>query len=136
VSECVFCEIGAGRAEASVVAEGDGALAFLDIQPVTPGHSLVVPRRHAERLAELEPGEGDAVFRLAGRAAAALYASDLRCDGVNFFLADGEAAGQEVWHFHLHVLPRFAGDGFGLCFPPDYRVRDRSELDAVARALR
>jgi histidine triad (HIT) family protein len=70
------------------------------------------------------------------RLAAALYASDIRCEGVNFFLADGEAAGQEVFHVHLHVLPRFAGDGFGLRFPPDYRVRDRSELDAVARALR
>jgi histidine triad (HIT) family protein len=133
---CIFCEILAGDAEASAVGESERALAVLDIQPVTPGHTLVVPRRHAARLADLDREDGAELFRVGQRVAAALYASDLRSDGVNFFLADGVAAGQEVFHVHLHVLPRFAGDGFGLHVPEDYRVRERSELDEVAARLR
>jgi histidine triad (HIT) family protein len=133
---CVFCAIVAGQAEASVVGESERALAVLDIQPVTAGHTLVVPRTHAARLAELEPVDGAEVFRLGQRVAAALYASNLRADGVNFFLADGQAAGQEVFHVHLHVLPRFSGDGFGLRLPDDYRVRERAELDEVAARIR
>ncbi len=63
--------------------------------------------------------------------------SDLRCEGVNFFLADGVAAGQAVFHVHLHVIPRFEGDGFGLRFGPDYGTRPgRDELDAIAGQLR
>jgi histidine triad (HIT) family protein len=133
---CVFCAILAGEAEASAVGESARALAVLDIQPVTAGHTLVVPRRHAARLAELDPEDGGELFRLAQRVAAALYASNLRSDGVNFFLADGLAAGQEVFHVHLHVLPRFPGDGFGLHVPENYRLRERAELDEVAARLR
>ena len=62
--------------------------------------------------------------------------SELRCEGVNFWLADGAAAGQDVFHVHLHVFPRFTGDGFALQLPPDYAIRPREELDAAAQALR
>jgi histidine triad (HIT) family protein len=136
MSDCIFCAIAAGDAEASVVGESERAIAFLDIQPVTPGHTLVVARTHAPRLADLAAEDGCELVRLGQRVVAALYASELRSEGVNLFVADGEAAGQDVFHAHLHVLPRFAGDGFGLRFPPDYRVRDRNELDDVARQLR
>lgn len=135
-ADCIFCAIAAGDAEASVVGESERALALLDIQPVNPGHTLVVPRSHAERLADLGRDDAAEMFQLGRRVVGALYASPLRVEGVNLFLADGEAAGQDVFHVHLHVLPRFAGDGFGLRFPPDYRVRDRAELDAVAERLR
>jgi histidine triad (HIT) family protein len=60
----------------------------------------------------------------------------LRCDGVNLFLADGEEAGQEIFHAHLHVIPRYAGDGFGLRFPPDYGPKPREELDAVCELVK
>ena len=136
MSDCIFCAILAGEAEASVVAETERALAFLDIEPITPGHTVLVPRTHAARLADLHVDDGAELFRLAQRTAAALYASGLRAEGVNLFLADGEAAGQDVFHAHLHVLPRFGGDGFGLRFPPDHRVRERAELDDVAEKLR
>ena len=110
-------------------------MAFMDIQPVTPGHMLVVPRRHAANLAELEPQDGAHIFQVAQQAAAALRASGLRCEGVNLFLADGEAAGQDVFHVHLHVFPRFSGDGFGLRFGPNYAQRPpRSELEELGRA--
>ena len=133
---CVFCRIIAGKAEASVVHEDERTLAFLDIQPLTPGHVLVVPRHHASSLAELDPQDGEELFRVAQRAAAALRQSVLRCEGVNFFLADGAAAGQDVFHVHLHVFARFPGDGIGLQLPPDHAVRGREELDAAASALR
>ena len=136
MTDCIFCAIVRGESEASIVAEADRALAFLDIRPITPGHTLLVPRTHAPRLADLDPEDGAELLRLGQRTAAALYASGLRSEGVNLFLADGEAAGQDVFHAHLHVLPRFSGDGFGLRFPPDYRVHERSELDDVAARLR
>jgi histidine triad (HIT) family protein len=132
----VFCEIVAGREPASVVCEDERTLTFLDHRPVTPGHMLVVPRAHAAYLADLDPEDGAELFRVGMRAAEALRASPLRCEGVNFHLADGEVAGQEVFHVHLHVIARFAGDGFGLRFPDDYRIRERADLDDAAANIR
>lgn len=133
---CVFCAIAAEEAERSVVYEDATTLAIMDIQPVTPGHTLVFPRRHAEFLGELLDVEGESLFAVARRCAAALRASTLRSDGINLFLADGEAAGQEVPHAHLHVFPRFEGDGFGLRIEGDYRIRAREELDETAASIR
>ena len=133
---CVFCEIVAGDAPASAVHEDERTMTFLDHRPITPGHLLVVPRAHAAYLAELDPEDGAQLFRVGMRAARALRASSLRCEGVNFHLADGVVAGQEVFHVHLHVIARYAGDGFGLRFPADYRVRDRPELDEAAARVR
>ncbi|MFE6176189.1 HIT family protein [Streptomyces sp. NPDC056464] len=90
----------------------DAVAAFMDLQPVTPGHVLVVPKAHAVGLEDLDETLGCHMWAAAHRLARALRRSDLRCDGVNLFLADGEAAFQEVFHVHLHVFPRFAGDGF------------------------
>lgn len=135
--DCVFCGILAGSVPGSRVYEDETCLAFLDIQPVNPGHTLVIPKRHAASLAELTGGEGGALFAAGQRVAAALRSSGLRCEGVNLRLADGEAAGQEVFHVHLHVIPRFAGDGFGLTFGPAYgQLPPRAELDALAEQLR
>ena len=135
--DCIFCEIVAGKQAASVVYHDEVCTAFMDIQPVNAGHLLVVPNAHAASLAKLDPDAGAHLFRVAQRIAAGLRASSLRCEGVNLFLADGEAAMQEVFHVHLHVFPRFAGDGFGLTFGPDYaRKPPRSALDEAADALR
>jgi histidine triad (HIT) family protein len=75
-------------------------------------------------------------MRVAHRITGAVRASGVRCEGVNLFLADGEAAGQEVFHVHLHLFPRYAGDGFGLRFGPHYKKQPREELDEVARQIR
>ncbi|MGH8874893.1 MAG: HIT family protein [Acidimicrobiia bacterium] len=134
---CVFCAIVAGESPASVVDEDEAVVAFMDILPVTAGHTLVIPRRHALGLADLEDREGGAMFAVARRVAAALRRSGFRCEGINLFVADGLAAGQEVFHVHLHVLPRFPGDGFGLRIdrpgPPDRATLD--EQAAVIRAV-
>ena len=134
--DCVFCGIAAGEAERSLLYEDERVVAFMDIRPVVRGHLLVVPRDHAPYLAEVDPEDGAAMFEAGRRAAEALRSSGLRCEGVNLFLADGEAAGQDVFHTHLHVIPRFEGDGFGLRFPPDYAIRPRDELDEAAAAIR
>jgi histidine triad (HIT) family protein len=134
-SDCLLCRLARREVEISMVYENERTVVFMDIQPVLRGHMLVVPRAHAPYLADLDPEDGAEVFKAGQRAAAALRNSSLRCEGVNFFLADGEAAGQEVFHVHLHVIPRYAGDGFGLRLPEVYSIRPRSELDEAAAAL-
>ena len=136
MADCLLCRLVAGEEEVSLVHEDEETSVFMDIQPVVRGHMLVVPRAHAAYLTDLDPEDGAAVFRAGQLAAAALRASSLRCEGVNLFLADGEAAGQEIFHVHLHVIPRYEGDGFGLRLPPDYSIRPRAELDEAAEALR
>ena len=131
---CVFCEIVAGRRPASFVYTDDDVVAFLDIRPLTPGHLLVIPRAHAAGLAELDEGLGARVFTVAQRLAAGLRRSGF-CAGSNLFLADGVLAGQEVFHVHLHVIPRTQRDGFGLRAKRRAQP-DRDELDATAGLIR
>lgn len=137
MSDCVFCRILDGGLPGSFVYRDDRCAAFMDIQPVNPGHLLVIPIKHAAHLADIDTEAAADLMRVAHAAAAALRASGLPCEGVNFFLADGAAAMQEVFHVHLHVFPRFAGDGFGLKFSPEYYTRRpaRPELDEVAARL-
>ncbi|MFY9580482.1 MAG: HIT family protein [Gaiellaceae bacterium] len=136
MNDCLLCRLVAREAEVSIVHEDERTVTLMDIQPLVRGHMLVVPRRHAAYLADLDPEDGAQLFRVGQLAAAALRSSKLRCEGVNFLLADGEAAGQEIFHVHLHVVPRHEGDGFGLRLPADYSVRPRAELDEAARAVR
>lgn len=135
--DCVICKLLAGELEISLIHRDDVCSAFMDIQPINPGHVLVVPNRHAPQLADLDEDEGAQMFRIAQLVAAALRKCGLQCEGVNFFLADGEAAGQEVFHTHLHVFPRFSGDGFRLNLPPHYQQRPaREELNDIAQRIR
>ncbi|MGW5572919.1 HIT family protein [Nocardia thailandica] len=130
----IFSEIIAGTAPASKVYEDDDVLAFMDIRPVTPGHVLVVPKRAATSLAELDPDLGGRLFQVGQKIAQALRDSEVAADGVNFFLADGVTAGQEIFHVHLHVIPRTPGDGFGLRARPT--SPPRADLDYLAGSLR
>lgn len=134
---CVFCDIVAGRSPASIVYKDEYCIAFMDICPINTGHLLVIPVNHATYLADLEPRVGAALFVAGQKLAAAIRRSGLKAEGINLLLADGETAGQEVFHVHLHVLPRFRGDGFGHRFPPQYGQRPpRQQLDADAAAIR
>lgn len=131
---CVFCAIVAGRAAASVVYEDDLVLAFMDIAQISPGHALVIPKAHYASLSDVPEAAGAHLFTIGRWLAGALRRSGVRCEGVNLFLADGEATGQEVFHCHLHVLPRFRGDAFRVEYGPSTRP-PREALDAVARQL-
>lgn len=137
MKRCIFCDIVSGKADASIVYEDDVCIAFMDIQPITTGHVLVIPREHATNLSELSAETGGHIFRVAQQVAAALRESPIHCEGANLFLADGAAAGQDVFHVHLHVIPRYAGDGFRLIRPPDsHGIRPRIELDIAADQIR
>ena len=137
MSNCLFCDIIEGICPASFVYSDEAVVAFMDIQPVNKGHVLVVPRLHSTNLAEIDEEEAAACMVVAKKIATAMGKSNIRCEGVNLFLADGVAAGQEIFHVHLHVFPRFDKDGFGLHFSDDYgKLPPRSELDDIAAKLR
>lgn len=134
---CVFCDIIAGKVEASIIYRDESVCAFMDIQPVNPGHILVVPTAHAIGLSDISAEDAASVFLTAQRIACALKSADLPCEGVNLFLADGAAAMQEIFHFHIHVFPRYSGDGFGLTFSDRYHQKPtRAEIDVSADAVR
>ncbi|UZN03095.1 HIT family protein [Cellulomonas sp. S1-8] len=132
---CVFCRIVERSLDASIVHESATVVAIMDIDPVTPGHVLVLPREHLPGLADLDDEVASEMLAVARSVAAALRRSPLRCEGVNLFYADGEAAFQEVFHSHLHVFPRYADDGFTIGARWGSNPA-RAELDANAAAIR
>jgi diadenosine tetraphosphate (Ap4A) HIT family hydrolase len=135
---CVFCQILAGDLPASYVYEDDVVCAFMDIRPVTSGHVLVIPRAHAESLTDVPPDVSAAMMQAVNRCVEGLRRSGVPMDTFNLFLADGVAAGQEVPHAHLHVIPRFEGDGWRLIteYGSDWVQRPREELDELAERIR
>ena len=111
---CIFCRIAAHELPASIIYEDEHTMAFLELQPITPGHIIVIPKVHAESFRELLAEDVAHLMRIGQVMDRALQASALRCDGVDLILVDGRAAGQDVGHVHLHVFPRFEGDDFEL----------------------
>lgn len=135
--DCVFCRILAGKLPGTFVYRDELCAAFMDIQPVNPGHVLVVPIRHAADLASVDALTVARMMQVAHVLDSAIRASGVRCEGVNLLLADGAAAMQEVFHAHLHVFPRYRGDGFGLRFGPDYANKPvRAALEETANQIR
>jgi len=136
-TNCIFCQIVAKKLPANMVYEDDEIIAFLDIRPINPGHTLVIPKNHVANLNELDPKLGGRLFQIAGRIAAALRKSGIRCEGINVWLADGKAAFQEIPHIHIHVIPRFEGDGLRIQTGPDYGTTPRVEkLQKQAKKIR
>ncbi|MCL3859468.1 HIT family protein [Actinotalea sp. K2] len=133
--ECVFCAIVARRAEASMVFEDETVVVWMDLNPVTHGHLLVVPRRHAAGLEDLDAVTSAHVWSVGQDMARALRRSSLDCRGINFVVCDGEAALQTVFHFHLHVIPRYPGDGLGEPFKVETHEREKSLRDSDAQAV-
>lgn len=110
MSDCIFCDIIAGRAPASVVYEDQHALVILDLFPVSTGHALVIPRQHATFVEELDEPLASHLFSLARATVRAGKAAGLNAGGHNLIINDGPVANQHVPHVHLHVVPRRAGD--------------------------
>lgn len=133
--ECIFCQIVAGESPVSAFYEDDVVLGLMTIGPVNTGHAMVIPRRHAASLGELDEEIGRHLWTVAQRTAEAIRKSGVRCEGVNLFLADGAAAAQDVFHVHLHVIPRYVGDPFKIV--ADWTIHPpREELDQVAGQIR
>jgi histidine triad (HIT) family protein len=134
-ADCIFCQIAARQAQGHYVYQDDRCTAFLDVNPFNPGHTLVVPNKHFAGLADLPPDVGAHLFRIAIRLSQAIADSNVRSEGFNIFLSDGECAGQEVPHIHLHVLPRFENDGLQIDLGRDPRRAAPADLTAVASAI-
>lgn len=134
---CIFCGIISGNSEASIVFQDDLVTVFMDIHPVNPGHLLVVPNQHTSTIDEVPETVFAQMFIVGRRMGRALRRSGLRCKGVNLLLADGAAAGQVVFHSHLHVIPRFQGNpGSVLMQAGSITVASRDELNVHAETIR
>jgi diadenosine tetraphosphate (Ap4A) HIT family hydrolase len=132
----VFSRILSGELPAEILFQNDVVTAFMDIQPITTGHVLVIPNERAATLANLPTTTGAEIFKVGQCIAAAIRKSELQCEGVNLFLADGVAAGQTVFHVHLHVFPRYENDGFKWSLPDRYySPPKRSELASTRNAI-
>jgi len=130
---CIFCAIVRGDAPARIVHEDERTLAFLDLFPLTLGHSLVIPKVHSDNLLVADPEDVVAVARTAQTVARAAMDA-FSPDGLNLLQTNGAAAMQTVFHLHVHVLPRYVGDSFKVAF--DRRMGTDEELDHAATTLR
>jgi histidine triad (HIT) family protein len=130
--DCIFCKIVAGELPATIVDRDEHTIAFMDVNPATRGHALVVPRLHTPDLLSIDPDELAAVTGAAQRLAARAK-ERLKADGVNVINSCGAAAWQTVFHFHLHVIPRYQGDPLRLPWLP--APGDPTEIAAAAAAI-
>ena len=136
MADCIFCRIVAKQIPATVVHEDEHTLAFMDIGQVNPGHVLVAVKKHAENIYALDEAQASAVLRSAARIARGINAAFAPA-GLSVYQANGKAAGQTVFHFHMHLVPRHEGDGMELTWPVknppreklvDYAQRIRAKL--------
>ena len=131
--DCIFCKIIAGEMPGQIIDQDERTVAFMDISPATRGHALVVPRRHVRDLLEIEAEDLEATV-LAAQRLARTVSDRLEADGVNLLNSCGQAAWQTVYHFHIHVIPRYAGDPLRLPWTPE--EGNPEEIAAAAEALR
>lgn len=133
----IFARILTGEIPASFVYRDEKVAAFMDIQPVNTGHVLVIPVSPVQYLCELDDETCGHLLKVAKKISTAICNSGISCEGINLFLANGEFAGQEVAHVHLHIFPRFKGDGFELKFAERYfQLPSRPDLDTAAAQIR
>jgi len=130
MTNCVFCKIVAKQIPASVVYEDEAALAFMDLGQVNPGHVLVAAKAHAENVYELDEAQAAAVFRAAAKVARAVRDA-FGPQGLSIYQANGSAAGQTVFHFHMHLVPRHENDGMNLTWPVKNPPREALETNAA-----
>jgi histidine triad (HIT) family protein len=134
-AHCTFCDLIRGAAEVSVCYEDAKALAFMDIQPVNPGHVLVVPKAHVETLGDVPYDLAMHLFGVAMRIAPVIR-KIAGADDMNIVVNSGAAAGQNIFHYHVHLIPRTSGDGFDIPLPFDgSQMPDRTVLDATAARI-
>ncbi len=130
MSDCVFCRIVAGQIPSTRVYEDTLVLAFMDIGQVNPGHVLVAAKKHAANLFELDDTQAAAVAQASAKIARALKAV-FNPEGLSVYQANGKAAGQTVFHYHVHLVPRHAGDGMELTWPVKNPPREKLEENAA-----
>lgn len=130
---CLFCKIAKGDIPSATVYEDRSFRVFMDVNPASRGHCLIVPREHFDNIYDLDGETAGRLFSLATGIARALKKA-LGCDGINIVSNNGAAAGQTVMHFHLHLIPRFEGDGVGLLWKP--REVSQEELEELRMKIK
>jgi histidine triad (HIT) family protein len=130
MSDCVFCKIVAGQIPSTKVHEDEHTLAFMDLGQVNPGHVLVAVKKHAANVFELDVAQAEAIARATVKISNALKKA-FEAEGLSVYQANGKAAGQTVFHYHVHLLPRYAGDGMELVWPVKNPPREKLEEYAV-----
>ena len=131
--DCIFCKIAEKQADATVVYEDADTLAFLDIHPLNPGHTLVIPKKHFTNMLEMPPAEAGRVFVSVARVMRGVETAS-KADGISVGQSNGKAASQEVFHMHVHIIPRYNHEmmsGF-----PNRKSIHRSELDKIGEKIR
>jgi histidine triad (HIT) family protein len=134
-SHCIFCDLIRGAAEVSICYEDSTAIAFLDIQPVNAGHVLVVPREHYALIQDIPAHVGTHLYEVAAKLVPVVQIASGATD-MNIVVNSGAAAGQNVMHYHIHLIPRRQGDGFDVPLPfPGSEMPHREQLDAMAARI-
>jgi len=114
---CIFCKIIRKEIPATIIYEDDLVLAFMDAMPINPGHALVIPKEHDQYISNISAEAAARMFEVARRIDSSIRESGIQSDALTLMLSDGEAASQEVFHTHLHVIPRYEGDGVRFKYP-------------------
>jgi histidine triad (HIT) family protein len=130
---CPFCNIAQGKAAASIVCEDSTTIAFMDANPASIGHTLIIPKEHWENIYEIPENVLAEMARVIKQVSGAVKKT-VDADGISIFQLNGKAAGQSVMHFHVHVIPRFRGDS--IVGHKGFRIPERRELDEIARKIR
>jgi histidine triad (HIT) family protein len=127
MADCIFCKIVKGELPCSKVYEDDKTFAFLDISPVNPGHALVIPKTHCRNILDMSEEDVAAVYTTAKKVAVAVK-EGTGAGGITVTMSNEKAAGQVVWHAHVHVIPRFDNDGFKLWPGKPYKEGQQEEM--------
>ena len=133
MDNCIFCMIANGEIPSSTIYEDDDFRAILDLGPAAQGHTLILPKEHFRNLLDIEDETAGKAICLAKRLASAMRET-LHCDGLNVVQNNEEAAGQTVFHFHMHVIPRYDGDDAGIGW--NIHESDPEELKALAECIK
>jgi len=134
MNACLFCSIAKKEISAEVIYESDGALAFLDIHPMAPGHALVIPKQHVDTILDLPENDFISIFK-AMREVEKMVIKSLKPDGFTLGINQGKVSGQEVDHLHIHIAPRFFGDR-GKSFQAIVRNTPKESIKEIAKKLK
>lgn len=133
VDDCIFCKINKGEIPSTTIYEDDDFKVMLDINPASRGHAVILPKNHAADLFELADDDAEKLFKIARKCAKSMM-EVLHCDGINVLQNNGEAAGQTVFHLHVHLIPRYKGDTVNISWDPGTPEQDAAELAAKIKA--
>ena len=134
MEDCIFCKIVKKEIPAQIIYEDEDSLAFLDIAPVHPGHTLVIPKKHSKDIFDISEEDFSNVMKTVQKITPAVKEA-VRADGINIGNSNGKAANQVVFHLHVHIMPRYEGDGFKMFAQGEYKEGEAGEVAEKIKSL-